>query len=230
MKHSGLLFTLSVLCLLIFQGWLAKYHAIDFAEIPVEKIEKASFSKDGVVKGQFDVDARPGDQPWVRTQWMPETFERKFYQLSVARRGAISNGGNTLIDASVKFNSAKDFLLYLPRALQVGLLSPLPEFWRGKGSSPAMTLARKVVGVVTACFYICLVGLLAGLFFFRRSLGFWIVLVFCLFGILVYAFTYPNVGTLMRYRYGFYMPLISFGAAVIVEKMLNWRGRRRQNG
>lgn len=230
-RHNGSWFMLAILCLLLFQGWLAKYHASDLAELPTERVETTVFSKDGVgAAGVGATSAPPSNQLWVRTQWMPEAFERKFYQLSVARRGAISNGGNTLIDANVQFNSAKDFLMYLPRALQVGLLSPLPEFWGGKGSTPAMALARKVVGVVTGVFYICLIGLLAGLFFFRRSLGFWIVLVFCLFGILVYAFTYPNVGALMRFRYGFYMPLISFGAAVIAEQIFNWRGRRRPIG
>ena len=229
-KRSGFLFAFSVLFLLSMQGWLAKYHAIDFAELPPESAEMVESSNGVTAALGVAPHALSSEQQWVRSRWMPDTFDRKFYQLATARQGAISTGGNSLIDAAVQFHSAQEFFWYLPRALQVGLLSPLPELWGGKGSTPAMTLARKVVGVVTAFFYVCLIGLLAGLFIFKRNLGFWVMMVFCLLGILVYTFTYPNVGTLMRYRYGFYMMLISFGAAVIAEQTLNWRENRRHNG
>ncbi len=231
-RQSSFLFFISVLCLLLFQAWLAKYHASGFnAELPPETVEimiytnADSANADSANAGGI---ALTGKLRWVRTQWLPEMIDVKFYQLSQSRRGAISTGGNTLIDATVQFKSAKDFLDYLPRALQVGLLSPMPEMWRGKGGTPAMTLARKVVGVVTLVFYVCLIGLLAGLFVFRKNPWFWIILVFCLLGILVYTFTYPNIGALMRFRYGFYMVLISFGAAVVVEQALNWSKSRRQ--
>ena len=211
MRRSRFLFTVSVLCLLLFQGWLAEFHGVKYADLPVV--------------------ARARKADWVRTWGIPETLERKLYQLAELRRIIIlCCGGNTLIDGEVQFNSAKDFPLYLPRALQVGLLSPMPELWGGEGSSPAMTLARKIVGVVTCFFYVCLMGLSAGLFLFRGNLSLWIILVFCSLGILVYTFTYPNVGTLMRYRYGFHMTLISFGAAVVLDQVLAWRGKRRLNG
>ena len=220
MRRSRFLFTVSVLCLLLFQGWLAKFHGVKYADLPEVKSEE-----------EADVVARARKADWVRTWGIPETLERKLYQLAELRRIiTLCYGGNTLIDGEVQFNSAKDFPLYLPRALQVGLLSPMPELWGGEGSSPAMTLARKIVGVVTCFFYVCLMGLSAGLFLFRGNLSLWIILVFCSLGILVYTFTYPNVGTLMRYRYGFHMTLISFGAAVVLDQVLAWRGKRRLNG
>ena len=226
MRSSGLLFVLSVLCLLLFQGWLAEFHGVKYADLPaVESVEGA----DMVARAIADARTRKAD--WVRTGGIPETVERKLYQLAELRRIIIlCCGGNTLIDGEVQFNSVKDFPMYLPRALQVGLLSPMPELWGGAGSSPAMTLARKIVGVVTCFFYVCLIGFFAGLFVFRGNLYLWIITVYCLLGILVYTFTYPNVGTLMRYRYGFYMALVSFGAAIVLEQALIWRGKRRLNG
>ena len=222
MRRSRFLFTVSVLCLLLFQGWLAVSHGVKFADLP-------AVESDMVARAIADAPTRKA--LWVRTWGIPETVERKLYQLAHVRRIiALCCGGNTLIDGEVQFESAKDFPVYLPRALQVGLLSPMPGLWGGAGSSPAMTLARKIVGVWACFFYVCLVGFFAGLFIFRRNLHLWIIMGYCLLGILVYTFTYPNVGTLMRYRYGFHMTLISFGAAVVLDQVLAWHGKRHLNG
>ncbi len=215
MRSSGWLFALSVLFLLSFQGWLSVSHGVKYADLPMVDSSRETRS----------------EVRWVRTGWIAEVLEEKFFELSERRRLVIECcGGNTVLDSAVQLNSVTDFLMYLPRALQVGLLSPMPGLWGGEGSSPAMTLARKIVGMVTCLFYVCLIGLSAGVFLFRRNLSLWIIFVFCLLGILVYSFTYPNVGTLMRYRYGFHMTLISFGAAVVLEQVLDWRQKRRPNG
>ena len=215
MRRSGFLFVLSVLCLLSFQGRLMVSHGVKYADLPVVNSSKEM---------RIEV-------AWVRTWWIPEALEGKLYELSERRRLVIECcGGNTVVDSEVQLNSAKDFWMYLPRAIQVGLLSPMPGLWGGEGRTPAMTLARRIVGVMACLFYVCLAGLFTGLFLFRGSLSLWIILVFCLLGILIYTFTYPNVGTLMRYRYGFYMTLISFGAAVVLEQVLAWREGKRLNG
>jgi hypothetical protein len=83
-----------------------------------------------------------------------------------------------------------------------------------------MTMARKVVGGVALFFYVCLIGLGMGLWQLRRNMLLWVMIGVCLFGILIYALTYPNIGTLMRYRYGFYMLLVSFGLASWCELWL----------
>lgn len=227
MRSSGILFVVSILCLLSFQGWLAEFHGVKYADLPMADSNADSNADSSKVERAI-TEVRIPKVGWVRTWGIPEAVERKLYQLAELRRIIIlCCGGNTLVDGAVQFNSAKDFSLYVPRALQVGLLSPMPGLWGGEGSSPFMTLARKIVGVVACFFYVCLIGLSAGLFLFRRNLSLWIILVFCLLGILVYTFTYPNVGTLMRYRYGFYMTLVSFGAAVVLEQVLAWREKRR---
>lgn len=117
------------------------------------------------------------------------------------------------MDADWQLDSVGSVLSYIPRALQLGLFSPFPELWGGQASTPAMTMARKVVGGVTLVFYVCLLGLAFGLWRMRKNQSLWVMVGACLTGILVYAVTYPNIGTLIRYRYGFYMLLIGFGAA-----------------
>lgn len=161
---------------------------------------------------------------WGRTPWLPEFFEIKLYQISVVRLGVILTGGNTVVDADVVLNSADAFMSYLPRALQVGLLSPLPDLWQGTGSTPAMTLARRIMGVVTVIFYCCLLGTLTSLFSHRKDPVAWIMVTYCLLGIVVFTYSYPNIGTLLRFRYGFYMVFISFGAAAIMEKVRAYLG------
>lgn len=233
MKNNILFFVFLILVLLIFQGWLAKHHVTEFAEFPPGKDGEVSFKSAGsVVTQEVSLGGamveKGGEPLWNRTRWVPDAFEKKLFQISVARQGAVVTKGNTLVDADVRLNSVTAFAAYLPRAFQLGLLSPLPELWGGEGSTPAMTMARKIMGGVTIIFYVCLAGLLAGMVLFRKNLGFWTVLTFCLLGILVYTFTMPNVGTLLRYRYGFYMVLISFGAASIVEMMFAWRDSRSE--
>ncbi len=197
------------LCLGVFQMWLIRFHT------PYEPVDMpASVAKVSQSNSHADAEDNSGYQfSWSRTSWLPEAIETRFYRIASARRGAISQGGNSLVDADWPLNSVGTMIGYIPRALQLGLLSPFPNLWSGEASTPAMTMARKVVGGVTLFFYVCLVGFAIGLWRMRKNLLLWIMMVTCLTGILVYTLTYPNIGSLMRYRYGFYMLLIGFGIA-----------------
>ncbi len=144
-------------------------------------------------------------------------IEDRFYRIASIRRGVISTGGNTLVDIDVPFNSVSAVVRYIPRALQLGIFSPFPKFWSGEASTPAMTMARKVVAGVTFLAYVCLVGLGIGLWWMRNNLSLWVMIGSCLMGILIYAVTYPNIGTMIRFRYGFYMLLIAFGVAFLFD-------------
>jgi len=246
--HIGFL-TFLALCLLLLQGWLVKYHSAELVELPpvaaetsreaaeptrktaeppretAESTRKAAESpreaSESLVAPVEKGEA--GTKLWIRTEWLPTLIEQKLYHLSVARRGAISTGGHTVVDGDIPLNSAPAFVTYFPRALQLGLLSPLPELWWGEASTPVMTLARKVVGVTTLFFYFCLVGLLFGMVAHRKNQVASLIFIFSFLGILIFTYTYPNIGTLLRFRYGFYMLLIAFGAANIVEMALRWQ-------
>lgn len=285
-KSQGLYSVFFVVCLLLFQGWLVKYHSAGFIELPpdsaalsepqarlTEKSIESSPAQNarplvsaelprvqvlpteksvgpapaqearlqvpdelpaqvrvtekpaGFPPVQAEID-RPAIKSWERSKWLPEFVEQKLYHLSVARLGAIMTGGNTVVDTDVRLNSARDFVGYFPRALQLGLLSPFPNLWKGEGSTPVMTMARKIMGVTTLVFYFFLLGLLAGVISHRKNLTTWIILMFCILGILMFSYTYPNIGTMLRFRYGFYMLLIAFGAAHIVELVLRWQKKR----
>lgn len=195
-----ILLVMMLVSVVAFQIWLVRFHT------PYEPINiPAKVSDTG--------DSETAAFVWQRSSWLPDAVEGRFYRIAGARQGAISQGGNTLVDADRSLNSVAAFVGYVPRAFQLGILSPFPELWGGQGSTPAMTIARKVMGGVTLVFYACLLGVMIGLTRMARNPSLWVMIGACLLGILVYAITYPNVGTLMRYRYGFYMLLIGFGTA-----------------
>ena len=205
---------------LLLQAWLMTHSKFHFAEFPDQLAELAELA-------EFPDQLRVKDIIWNFSRWVPDTIERKFYQISRVRQNTINLGGNTLVDEGIQLVSVSDFIIYAPRALYLGLLSPLPRFWSGEGSTPAMTMARKIVGVITVVFYICLVGFIASIQMFRRNPAFLAIIVICLFGILLYSYTHPNTGTLLRYRYGFYMLLVVFGASNIVQALLSWFNHRK---
>ena len=250
-KYQVVLYIFCASGLLLFQIWMLKHQGQNFATFSPEKTaiqgqnfatfspEKTAIKKsvynsvyNSVYESFFGVQAgksveqldewSQGVVHWNRTPLVPEIVESKLYQIAVLRVGVVSTGGNSLVDGDVALTSAGSFISYLPRALQLGLLSPLPELWTGKGSIPAMTLARKIVGLTTLLFYFCLLSLFAACISHRRSPIVWLILLFSLMGILVFTFTYPNVGTLLRFRYGFYMLLIAFGGANLMEWASEW--------
>ena len=212
---------------LVFQLWLVKFHT-PYEPISIPESVSTNRIPESVSTNRIPESVSDDPFVWKRTNWMPQAIEERFYRLAIAREGAKSQAGNTLVDARWRLDSTGAILDYLPRAFQLGLLSPFPELWTGLASTPAMTMARKVMGVLTLFFYVCLLGLGVGLWQLRRNMLPWLMIGVCLIGILTYALTYPNIGTLIRYRYGFYMLLVGFGLASwseLLSRRLTFRGR-----
>ncbi|WP_447968602.1 hypothetical protein [Nitrospira sp. M1] len=233
---SFIVFSMS--CVL-FQVWLMKHYGYNFTNLPpdeslikIEEPRNGSYSDNRDDAKDWEVTEASANGliwSWKRTSWLPYEIEAKFYQMARARQGFSSAGGNTVVDTNVSLDSAGAFFNYFPRALQLGLLSPLPELWQGVGSTPAMTLARKITGIVTLVFYMCLMSGLIGIILYRRVPLLWIILFFSLLGIVVLAYICPNIGTLLRLRAGFYMLFITFGAANLVEMVSVWLRKSQRN-
>ena len=163
---------------------------------------------------------------WIDSKVFPDFIEKYFNRLYSIRLDVLDSGGNSLIDKDVPMNSMESYFTYFPRALQVGFLSPLPNLWSGEGSTPAMTIARKVMGIIALFFYIFLLVFLIMIIKNRRDFNLWVVTGFCLIGMLVYTYGYPNVGTLMRFRYTFHTLLMSIGVAQIISMVALWREKK----
>ncbi|GJL61938.1 MAG: hypothetical protein NPIRA04_05920 [Nitrospirales bacterium] len=221
----------------VFQVWFIKHYGFQFTKFPQEessiKLKKTldELNRDSENDLNVAIPSANGIMAlsWERTSWLPYEVEAKFYQMARARQGFLWAGGNTVIDTDVTLDSVGDFFIYFPRALQIGLLSPFPELWQGVGSTPSMTLARKVTGIATLVFYVCLISVLMGIILYRRVPILWLILMFSLMGVLVWTYICPNIGTLLRLRAGFYMLLITFGAANMVEMVSVWLSKRQRH-
>lgn len=155
-----------------------------------------------------------------KSQQSPEvvsgnTFiEKKLASVNSMRAGfamSAPNAGSN-IDVHVRYESIFDLLLYVPRALQVGLLAPFPSMWIGDGVSPGAGLMRFLAGVEMTVSYVLLAGVF-GLWLNlknnRAELMVSIVMATAL--ILVMALVVCNVGTLYRMRYGGWQILNGLG-------------------
>jgi len=227
-KMYEFLFMTFAVGLVLFQVGLIKQNVSTnvpvVVELPASKETVRSFREAGK-KGAVGQGEEELEFLWEQNQWIPERVQLKLFQISYVRNLAVTAAGNTIVDEKVVLNSVADFVRYLPRALVVGILSPMPNLWVGEGSSPAMTMARKVMGATTLVFYCLLLGGLGWIFTARRDPMMWIIIGFSLIGILVFTIAYPNVGTLLRFRYGFYMLLIAFGGANLLKLMLEHLGK-----
>ena len=59
--------------------------------------------------------------------------------------------------------------------------------------------------------YLCFIGVPYYLSKNRRTLGIWIVLFICVSMLILYTMSVPNQGSLLRYRYPFFLPFVSVG-------------------
>jgi hypothetical protein len=128
----------------------------------------------------------------------------KLAQLNEKRRGFATSypRAATNIDLDVRFYSIHDLLLYIPRALQIGLLAPFPSMWLGNATSPGSGTMRLVAGMEMMLSYLLLLGLV-GLCRCEKKRWATITVVMTISLILTIMFTLviTNVGSLYRMRY-----------------------------
>ena len=93
---------------------------------------------------------------WRSTPHLPSYLDSKLYALAFCRFHETAEAAGSKIDSGDNFESATDFIPYLPRALQIGFLSPFPSMWFTPGTTAGTTVGRAVLGVVTMFFYMCL--------------------------------------------------------------------------
>ncbi len=150
---------------------------------------------------------------WQQSAWLPKFIDVQFNTLAMTRasflRGAQKSG--SLIDEQMAFESAHDIIVYVPRALEIGLFSPFPHIWFEKSGEASGSAMRLEAAAEMAFAYVCLLGLPIFAWKNRRKHGFFPMLWLCVGMLILYAITTPNQGALYRFRYPFYMPLVCVG-------------------
>lgn len=130
----------------------------------------------------------------------------------------------SFVDADVLPASAAEAIAYIPRAFLLGLLAPWPSSWLTEVAEHR-SVFYTIVPVEVSLLYAGLCALLAWLCLTRR----WSVLLPVIIAVAVltvYGMSTPFVGTLYRYRYPFWMCLLSLGLAAAFDSIARARQRR----
>ena len=115
-------------------------------------------------------------------------------------------GKNSNIDSDIRFESAGDFVRYLPRAAEIGLFAPFPRMWFEVGT--VGRIPRIVAGLETLVMYLLYIPATVCVWKQRRNLKMWLVVLFALTSMIGLGFVVANAGALFRLRYVFWMMVI----------------------
>lgn len=147
------------------------------------------------------------------------------------RRGYCSGYANmgSAIDCDQSMNTLRDALLYLPRAIQIAVLSPFPDTWVGKGKTPGGTQMRMIAGLETFIAYIIFatVFMLVVAGRARPSVPVLMASSYLLVPAVIQAFANPNLGTVYRMRYVFWTGLIALSLCLVIKY---WLERKQASG
>ena len=178
------------------------------------------------VKSRIELDSsqngKIGDS-WINSPILPRAIDRQFAFISDLRGNFFTNypEAKSNIDANITFNTAFEFLMYMPRALQVGMFAPFPEHWMVSGRSAESRLMRQVTAFEMLFSYFSLLFVPYFLWRKHRTLNVFLFTLINFSLILLYTYTVPNVGALYRMRYGFYMAIVALGIAGIFSLLKN---------
>jgi hypothetical protein len=133
-------------------------------------------------------------------------------RISYLRRGFIISypdaGSN--IDKDVEFRNFYDIILYLPRAMEIGVLAPFPNMWFVAGPQVGL-IGRVVSGFETTLMYGVEVLAIVCLWRKRREMTAWLLFLSATVGMLALGLVVANIATLYRMRYAFWILLLILG-------------------
>jgi hypothetical protein len=126
-------------------------------------------------------------------------------------RNAVAGSGSMIV-SDVTFSTSADTIKYIPRALEIGYLSPFPATWFTRGKSVAL-IGRLVSGVEMSLTYV--LEALACVFVYRRwgRLDTWLLSFTTTIGVLACGLVVINLGTLYRMRYSFWILIVVMAAS-----------------
>jgi hypothetical protein len=177
----------------------------------------------GIYTGNIGIDgqnignanSRPRNQHWVSVTWLPNLVDNQFENLAKYRNRFVKawNHAGSGIDMDVTFNNVGDMIKYIPRAVEIAFLSPFPNTWFSEGKKITGNAMRAESAFEMVFVYFCFIGLPVFIWNQRVNPAVWFILFVCISMGIVYAMIVPNLGALYRFRYPYFMPLVSLGLA-----------------
>jgi len=137
-----------------------------------------------------------------------EAFE---YQRDLQGVQSVAEDGSR-IDSDMRLNTAGGVIRHLPRAFEIGFFAPFPNMWLGRGKQVGAS-GRLFSGFETLLTYVIESMALIGLWWQRRNLAAWLLLIVAAAGAISLGLVVNNIGAMYRLRYPFWVLLVVLGAA-----------------
>ena len=152
------------------------------------------------------------------------------WRLSAMRHGfgSVNTTAGSGIDKIVRYQKIEDLFVYLPRAIQIGFLSPFPNHWIASGKQTGR-LGRVIAGFETLVLYIVLAGFLWTLFNNMKIIQILApALIFSGVVVILLGFVVPNIGAIYRMRQGLLVPYFMMGAYGVYFMVLQLKEKYKQ--
>lgn len=137
-----------------------------------------------------------------------------------------TSGSN--IDTDLQLNTHRDIALYLPRAFAIGMLAPFPGMWFSTGVLVGLK-GRMLSGVEMLVTYFIELAAVLALWLGRTRLTTWMLALSVAIGVTALGLAMPNIGTLYRLRYAFWMMLVVLAAGGVSQlfaaRTMRWNSR-----
>jgi len=159
---------------------------------------------------------------WHWNPYVLDKIEHGFYAIAYWRNKVWSKylaGNMGAIEEEVKFHSVSDFIAYTPRALFVGFFSPFPMFWFTEGSTTGGTIARYITPFEAVYLYIAWLFLPIAIWIHRRKPWVWFLLIMCVGFVCFHVVAEPNLGPILRKRYGYVMLLSALSYSMLLTEI-----------
>ena len=184
---------------------------VEFVPDTETKIEYEQEQKEDLIKIKF--------KEWKSSTLLPTFFDNELKKLYYQRSYfySVQSGANSTYDYGKDLNSLEELVKYIPRAIQIGLFSPFPKSWFAEHPSQLSKLMHIITGMEMLFIYICLLGFIISLFIWKKKIEFWMFVCFSFYFILIPSYAIPNIGSLIRYRYGAIMLLAAIGISTFLK-------------
>jgi len=177
--------------------------------IEKDKLSQVNSNKNDLLKQR---------QRWVESSFLPNIIDLQFKKLYLNRTyfHQWNFTSNSSVDYDLDINSFSSMMEYLPRATQVAFFAPFPTSWLSSYSTSKSSLMHKISGLEMLFIYVFLAGSIFALYIWRKKIEIWVMLSFSLYFGLIYTYSFPNVGALVRYRYAAIMILVALGISAFM--------------
>jgi len=156
---------------------------------------------------------------WKQSKIVPDFIESKFERVVLIRNRfyAFYKDSGSNIDEEFEINDTVSLIKYMPRAIEIAILAPFPNFWFMETDRGDSRIRRLVSAMEMSIIYLIFLFMPFTLYYWHSKIELWILLFFCLSISTIYAISVPNIGALYRMRYASELTLAVLGFAGILE-------------